>query len=347
MNSIESYLEHYFNISERIEYFKNGKQFSAEIEITNRCNLTCRYCYVQAVNEKGISLKKDFIRNLINDLHSYGIREIGWIGGEPLLYKDLAKLMRYTSSKNIKNVLYTNGVLIDEENVIWISKECKNGRIIIHLDSTKYKNFAKGQLKPKQKNHSKIMNSFDLLIKAGYPPEKIILAIPLSKACNQTAEETMQFVADKGIKFINLIPLTSLGRSEQYGEFISKEEMKETFEKRSEILKKPWLNKLGICEYCKQFQLTDFAVSYNGNIYPYIDDFRSQGNVLKGDNIIDILNRYANTMKLSEWVSKDTLRNKMNPNCGNCEFEKYCFGNPVSREKFYIGEPDHDCWLNE
>ena len=50
------------------------------------------------------------------------------------------------------------------------------------------------------------------LVDAGYDPRRIILTIPLFRSFYETAETTMQFAADKGVEFINLIPLTSLGR---------------------------------------------------------------------------------------------------------------------------------------
>lgn len=344
MDSIEGYLNHYLNLSERIEFFKKRKQFSAEIELTNHCNLNCRYCYLEAVNEKGTFLDHSFVLKVINDLDQAGIREIGWIGGEPLLYKKLKELMEYSSSKDIQNVLYTNGALISEKNVEWIARECKTGRIVIHLDSVNYQNYAHGQAKPSEIKYQKAMASFDLLINAGFPADRIILTIPLSKSCYETAEETMQFVADKGIQFINLIALTALGRSEEYNEFITKDQIKETFEKRNKILNKPWLDQLGVCEYCKQFQLTDFSIGHSGDVYPYIDDFRSQGNIKKDDNLIEILDRSADVLSYSQWVNEDSTQNIMEGACQNCRLEKYCFGDPITSPS---GKMDHDCWLTE
>ncbi len=112
LNSIEQYLEHYFNLSERIDYFKRGLQYSAEIEVTNQCTMSCRYCYVEAVNDKGISHDPSFVVSLLKLIDNYGVREIGWIGGEPLMYNGLEDLMAATVSLGMSNVLYTNGTLL-------------------------------------------------------------------------------------------------------------------------------------------------------------------------------------------------------------------------------------------
>ena len=90
-----------------------------EVYLNNRCNLSCRYCYVAAaVNQrKSAGLSDDQIRSSFEYFHkaqgSGGLREIRFFGGEPLL--DFALLERSIAyarrlwGDGISMVLFTNG----------------------------------------------------------------------------------------------------------------------------------------------------------------------------------------------------------------------------------------------
>ncbi len=226
----------------------------------------------------------------------------------------------------------------------------RQGRVIIHLDSVKYENFAAGQLKTSPAVHQKVMDSFKNLIAAGYPAETHYHnGASGPPRCYETLRETLQFSYDLGVRFFNLIPLSTLGRSDdlEQSQYINKQELRRAFDVRREILGLDFVDGLGICEYCKQFQLTDFTIAWNGNVYPYIDYYVSAGNVMSGEDIGDILRRNADMMRLAEWVSDDSLANNIRGHCGICEYAAYCFGNPVSKPVVKPGEPDHHCWLVE
>lgn len=46
-----------------------------------------------------------------------GVKEIVWSGGEPLLYKDIVKLLKKSKEAGIYNSLITNGSLLNETNI--------------------------------------------------------------------------------------------------------------------------------------------------------------------------------------------------------------------------------------
>ena len=161
LSELEAYLEFFFNLSERVEYFGRTKQYSAEIEVTNQCNLTCSYCYAEAVTGKGNRYDVDFLRSLVEELVQYGIREIGWIGGEPLLCKELRGLMELSTSLDVMNVLYSNGSLINEKRAEWIAEQCGNGKVIIHIDSTEFDVYNTGQLRESKRLHDQMLRSMD------------------------------------------------------------------------------------------------------------------------------------------------------------------------------------------
>lgn len=98
----------------------------ALILLTYRCNLNCKMCYLQERKEK-INVQKELttqeIKNIINQLNKFSFKtpQIEFSGGEPLLRKDILKILKYTANQNKYHIL-TNGTLLSNK----ISKELVN-----------------------------------------------------------------------------------------------------------------------------------------------------------------------------------------------------------------------------
>lgn len=87
-----------------------------EIEITNRCNLNCKHCYVDRKNPRDLDSNK--IYNIIDQLAELQVYRLVFTGGEPLLIKEVFEFAKYAKTKNIHQVvLMTNGLLINNENI--------------------------------------------------------------------------------------------------------------------------------------------------------------------------------------------------------------------------------------
>lgn len=87
---------------------------SVHLNITNKCNLKCSYCYFfeDSVN---ISKKEPSYSELINYIdqaEEIGAKLIIFSGGEALLHPDIFKILEYGSTPKM---LLTNGLLLTEE----------------------------------------------------------------------------------------------------------------------------------------------------------------------------------------------------------------------------------------
>lgn len=336
---LEAYLEHHFNLSQRIEAHKNRKQWSCELDLVNVCNWSCSYCYTTANSSKD-RLDVQQLKQIIDDLHAYGIGEIGWIGGEPLLYQGIEELMEYTQARGIQQALYSNATLLDKK---WEPVLKYIDRCLFHVDSIRYEVWANTQIQPSRKTFERYMRNIPELIERGFDRTRIIICTPLTRPNYECLEETIDWTVDLGIENSSLIPLTPLGRSNDMEKFITPDEIRQAMQMRADKHNKPWLIELGPCEFCKQFQATDFTINYQGNVRPYADDYRHVGNVLK-EPLLEILEREAQVLGLHDYVTEDSLGNTI-PFCSECEYRKYCFGNVVSRKHPTPDRPDEDCWL--
>ncbi|MHA2182261.1 MAG: radical SAM protein, partial [Promethearchaeota archaeon] len=85
---------------------------SALVNITNRCNLKCKHCFVFREGNPNTPKKEMttdvMIEEIKNYQRRYGIVRMLWMGGEPLLRKEVLK-------EGVKlfpqNVIATNGTL--------------------------------------------------------------------------------------------------------------------------------------------------------------------------------------------------------------------------------------------
>lgn len=108
------------------------KTTRAEIEITNRCNLNCTYCYAEVNRSKYELSTKKWIE-IFNGLESNGLRATLISGGEPFIRKDMVDILAAISKKLIVEI-NTNGKYITAEIAEKLSK-MKLKRVQVSLDS--------------------------------------------------------------------------------------------------------------------------------------------------------------------------------------------------------------------
>jgi len=108
------------------------------LSVTDRCNLRCEYCmpeddYVWLPREDVLHFEE--ISGLVDVFLSLGVDKIRLTGGEPLLRRDLAALVKMIASKRGLNdlALTTNGVLLADQ--IDALTAAGLGRITVSLDT--------------------------------------------------------------------------------------------------------------------------------------------------------------------------------------------------------------------
>jgi len=102
----------YLNISFKIFKSYLGKKipFSVSWSLTNRCNKKCYYCNIYNIKSRELTTKQIF--KIIDQLKDLGCERIGFTGGEPLLRRDIGKILNYCKKKNIFTGIVTNAVLL-------------------------------------------------------------------------------------------------------------------------------------------------------------------------------------------------------------------------------------------
>ena len=89
-----------------------------ELHLTHRCNLRCAHCYLGPPGSGEMTLS-DAV-TITQEFAAMGGLRLLISGGEPLLYKDLKKYIALTKDIKVRRVLFSNGTLIDSNNVSWL-----------------------------------------------------------------------------------------------------------------------------------------------------------------------------------------------------------------------------------
>jgi radical SAM protein with 4Fe4S-binding SPASM domain len=101
--------------------------------VTNTCNLSCSFCYINAVKEKTSDLSPEQVRKLAKEAASVGARRVIISGGEVFVRKDWQELLDAFADQGFLLSIVSNGTLIDPVRVEKLRSypECN---ILISLD---------------------------------------------------------------------------------------------------------------------------------------------------------------------------------------------------------------------
>jgi cyclic pyranopterin phosphate synthase len=178
------------------------------ISVTDRCNLRCRYCMpeegVQWLNPEDI-LSFEEIADVVRSATLMGINKIRLTGGEPLVRKDIVRLVGMIAEiKDVKDLaLTTNGILLSE-----LAGELKSAglmRVNVSLDTldpVKFKTLTRGG------HIHHVFNGIQAAIEAGLHPVKINCVVSGTSE-EEDAGQVKEFALLKGlqVRFIHQMDL--------------------------------------------------------------------------------------------------------------------------------------------
>ena len=187
----------------RVEYLR--------ISVTDKCNLRCVYC----MPEEGLPwLRKDKllsyeeIRDIVEVLAPMGLRRIRLTGGEPLVRKDLPRLVELLAAvEGIGDLaVSTNGVLLDR--LAFPLKAAGATRVNISLDS--FRKDRVDALARREGTYERVLEGMKAAEDAGLEPIKINVVLIRGRNDDEIldfAEATRDHPWH--VRFIELMPTAS------------------------------------------------------------------------------------------------------------------------------------------
>ena len=183
----------------RYQDIKLSMPLSVQFDLTNKCNLNCRYCY----NSSGKSLDYEMTIDewemvCLDILDQGGVFQCTISGGEPLLVKDkLFYVLNSLSQDNTTFILNTNATLVTDEIVVEFLKYRWHW-IQVSLDS--HSEREHDLIRGKESSWSDAINGIKKIVNYGIP---VVIACMVTDN-NQKIEEIIRLaikIKAKGIIF--------------------------------------------------------------------------------------------------------------------------------------------------
>ena len=314
---------------------------------TGACNARCRYCNVDA---DGASAPKELTTeealHLVDEVYNFGVKWFGIKGGEPLLRKDIFKIVSYAKSLGLNVCLLTNGCFVDGEiydnlvkNEVWTSVSIDGPEEI--NDSLRGKGSYKKALTAIQKlSKAKILNG---------------LAAAITSVNYKHLDHITELAEEYGANFVWFNHLVPSGRAKETMELTPTPEQYEWALNHIWDLSVKYKEKFDIHVHCPHFarvvkqrgipnfqewydkkfhgKCTYFAfggyisVTENGDLIPcFYTDLQPLEPMQLGDIRTKSLKEVWEDMKKSPYYSSFRDRNNLKGKCGVCEYREICGG---------------------
>ncbi len=92
-----------------------------ELQITDRCNLKCRHCYIGEPENRELSFIE--IKRILDEFELMQGLRILITGGEPLMHNNFIEINALLPEYKFRKVLFTNGLLLDEDIIRGLNVE--------------------------------------------------------------------------------------------------------------------------------------------------------------------------------------------------------------------------------
>jgi radical SAM protein with 4Fe4S-binding SPASM domain len=113
----------YFDLLEKLvdKPGLNRRPLAGDWELTYRCNLSCRHCYIYQDNDKE-ELSYAEVTSIIDQLYQEGCLHLIFTGGEPFLRQDFLDIYAYAKNRGFLVTILTNGTLLDKDALDYLKR---------------------------------------------------------------------------------------------------------------------------------------------------------------------------------------------------------------------------------
>lgn len=289
----------------------------AQIEITNRCNLSCKHCFNNSGSPHPNEMTTDVVLSVIDELSSMGARQVTLTGGEPFLHPDIYAIIEHARKAPMSVDIFTNGTLITQDIIEKISKSGVR-RFNISVDSINPS--IHDEFRGKKGALQKTLHGISLLQKAKFP---VKLVISLNQHNKNSIIDILKYMKAHNISQFDVLPVRYSGRGVT-GISVSPEEF---LQARIKIFK--YINEEFPEAFTEIYEKKEECSIARNSI-----GIKSDGTILPCpacDRTMGIGNIRDTNIKKAWETNKDLerIRNfttQSDPKCSECEYTRFCKG---------------------
>lgn len=316
------------------------------LQITEKCNLRCAHCFVDAENtgnEMSIeSIKKHIIPLFLQN----SVKKVTLTGGEPMLHRNIKEIIVAFLDNGIGVSVCTNGTLIDKQFLKELT-QYNNIHFNISLDGFRKESHGKFRGNMSQIQFNDLIDNIRYIGKLELLNG--ILTTPNRYATIEEYVDLCKFAMTVGAKYILMNPLSPFGRGNGVENLAySREELIELKEKTQNLatesfeivyIRFPNVDKLPIG---KCYMGTIPYIFYNGDIAicPYMV-FASESDTNKYNSKDFILGNIFKNIDIKKSIKEFSFPNqvKVENNCKTCN--SGCYAIKISKNQ-YLSDLDFD-----
>ena len=313
------------------------------MKVTNDCNLSCKYCYIEKIVLRNRIISVDTVKRLFDELEIHSTMPkiwLRWHGGEPLLanidfFREVVDFQK-EYKKEYVNSIQTNGTLLSEEFARFFKEN--SFEIGLSLDGPKILNDSARVFSSGKGSFDKVVKKM-LILNRLKVPFKVLSTI--SKINVKNAKDLYAFCKEHELPLkFSLLYLSGDARDNVDLLSVSPDEYSEFLIELTEI----WMNDpspieietlelyLGnVLEHGKHPTLCNFgtkchegflAIGPSGDLYP-CSPFQGYTEYRYG-NIHEI--SLADIHYTPVWEKLEKRVDYINKVCSNCSIKEYCNG---------------------
>lgn len=307
--------------------WENERFYSLQLEVGDRCNQGCLYCYMNALEEERNTLSDLEIERILKDAGKLDITAIEWLGGEPLLRPSVSRHLAYAEELGFRNNVWTGGIPLSDRDIRTATvRYARHGLISIHLstvDTALYKT-----LHPSRPSSDLrlVIDSVREILEMGYPPDQMLNSVTFTglQDANDMIRTIDYFEEELGIKTSLNVYHTYLRPGIPEGElarFIPKShEVEKVYRRYGE----QWgIERAPMNCVNKQYCSSTIAVLCDGSVTPCATiREKSALNLHSSGSLWDIATREHDRLIFGEF----RVRSNLPDECQRCSISDSCFG---------------------
>lgn len=289
-------------------------EISLQLYLTNRCNLRCTHCYINAGKAIDRELSGDEFGAVIDKFARLYQSKVVFTGGEPLLYTDFFKLAERAKRNNLEVLLFTNGTLINRKIVNKLEKYVDEIQLSLDGATATVNDKIRGE-----GVHHKVLEALLLLKNTKIRRRVSVVLMPQNVAdFKENVEEFSKYLEDVEIKFSFAM---NDGRADNSVKFPSPSEGERELQQILKILYKKQLKAMLKFEPNQMVRNCGYGevitVTSNGDIFPCAILKHKYGNI-RTDDFLNVVKK----------IREDTIASNVEnlEECPKCDLKYICFG---------------------
>lgn len=291
--------------------------FTANIEITDRCNLKCKHCY-RSQNSLTLWDVKNFENTLIK-LKEMGTLHIVFAGSEPLMHPNIVEFIELIAKHGFVLTLQSNVTLLNDRILVAL-KKCTVKMIFVSLYTDKPE--LHDMITSSCGSFDKTVNAIKMLQNNGFVVRASISIFDVNKDEVYAVDSLCKELGVQAGYNFKIIPAIESGKDtvsmnsfneKQMLEYITSPTLK-LYE--GEIRRSRLKEGIVPVHYCTT-GFRSITITYDMKVV-ICNAFRKVCGALKDSDLVDIWN---DSTELNDWRE---VKSKVNKKCLTCDAYQYC-----------------------